>query len=453
MTIPLDEHRARRTQLLTAMSEHARASGRAEPPVAVLQGAPKESAHARFRQVNDVMYLAHIETPHAYLVLDGRDGTSRLFLPYQPPERLRREGPLLSAADPDEAQRATGVDAVHGLDELTTNLERVRLLYTPLRAGEGAVQSWDTLQRAQQERASDPWDGRPDRMRRFVSLLKERLPAAEVRDLAPLLDAQRLIKSDAEIALLRRAGRLSAQGLVEAMRVTRPGAFEYELDAAMRWVYLRHGALDVSYRAIVGSGDNAWYGHYNANDARLADGDLVLVDCGPDYRYYASDITRMWPVNGAYDDVQRQLYGFMVRYHETLLRLLRPGVTAEWVQEQAAAEMRQVVDETRWLEPHYEEAARRALVFPHHLSHPVGMAVHDVGHYRGTALQPGLVLSVDPQLIIPEERRYLRVEDTVAITDGGIDNLTVDAPLQLEEVEQIMRQEGLNGVSPRMWDD
>jgi Xaa-Pro aminopeptidase len=219
----------------------------------------------------------------------------------------------------------------------------------------------------------------------------------------------------------------------------------------MRFVYLRHGALDVSYRAIVGGGDNAWYGHYNANDAALADGDLVLVDCGPDYRHYASDITRMWPVNGRYDDVQRQLYGFMVAYHQALLRLLRPGVTAEQVRDEAAAEMAEVVARTAWTDPVHEQAARRALAFPHHLSHPVGMAVHDVGHYRGQVLRPGLVLSVDPQLIIPEQRRYLRVEDTVVITHDGIENFNDGAPYDLDEVEAVMREPGLTEHSPRLW--
>jgi Xaa-Pro aminopeptidase len=432
--ISIDERRGRRDRAIAAMRRDAGT----QPGVAVIQGAPKESTHGRFRQFNDLMYLCGIETPHAYLVLDARDGSSHLFLPYQPPLRREREGPLLSAADPDEARSATGVDAVHGLDELTTYLERVRELWTPIRAGEGAVQSWDTLQRGAQERLSDPWDGRPDRHRWFVRLLRERCPGATIRDLAPILDELRLVKSEAEIALLRRSGELAAQGLVEAMRVTRPGAHEYQLDAAMRRVYLDGGALDVAYRAIVAGGGNAWYGHYNANDAVLRDGDLVLVDCGPDYRYYASDITRMWPVNGVYDAVQRELYGFMVRYHEALLRQLRPGVTPEAVQEEVAAEMTAVVDATRWSKPIYEAAARRSLVFPHHLSHPVGMAVHDVGHYRGRPLVPGIVLTVDPQLIIPEERRYVRVEDTVVITDGGIENFHTAAPLALADVEAVI---------------
>ena len=450
--IELEEYRQRRGRVLEALRAPAGKEA-GEAGVAVLQGAPKEVAHERFRQVNDLMYLCPIETPHAYLVLDGRDGTSHLFLPYQSDGQREREGALLSASDPDVARRATGVDDVQGLDQLMTFLQRVRCVYTPMRSGEGAIQSWDTLQRSFAEQTADPWDGRPDRMRRFVALLRDRLPATDLRDLSPVLDRLRLLKSEAEVELLRRAGKLSAHGLIEAMRATRPGVREYQLDATMRFVYLNNGARDVSYRAIVASGANAWYGHYNVNDAIMADGDLVLVDCGPDYRYYASDITRMWPVNGVYDDVQRQLYGFMVAYHRTLLRLLGPGVTAESVQEAAAGEMRQVVDRTSFLAPHYRQAAERALVFPFHLSHPVGMAVHDVGHYRGQVLRPGVVLSVDPQLIIPEERRYVRVEDTVVITEDGIENLTGDAPLDLEEVEAVMKGDGMPAQYPPLWKD
>lgn len=443
--ITLDEYRHRRNRVLKAIgpTNTVRGLGYNEGGVAVLQGAPKEDAHVRFRQINDVMYLCPIETPHAYLVLDGRDSTSHLFLPHQSDELREREGMLLSASNPDAAERATGVDAVHGIGELATYLERVRRLYTPLRAGEGAVQSWDTLQRAHQERISDPWDGQSNRMNSFVKILRERLPAAEIHDLAPVLDALRLVKSSAEIDLLRRSGHIAAYGLIEAMRSTYVGTMEYQLDAVMRYVYLNDGALDVSYRAIVAGGDNAWYGHYNANDKPLVDGDLVLVDCGPDYRYYASDITRMWPVNGLYDDIQRQLYGFIVEYHKTLLRLLRPGVTAEQISSEASSEMSGAVKRSDFAKSIYQEAAHLALTFPHHLSHPVGMAVHDVGHYRGQILQPGVVLTVDPQLIIPEERRYIRVEDTVVITEDGIENFTVEAPLELDAVEMLMKEEGI----------
>ena len=439
--IPLTEYQTRRQRVIDNVIAQAKHHHpRNTDAVVLLQGAPKESSHTRFRQLNDLMYLCPIETPHAYLLLDTRDNSSHLFLPYQSTERREREGALLSAADTAEVIAATGVDAVHGIDGLAVFLERVKHIYTPLRAGEGDMQSWDTLQRAQQERMSDPWDGRLDRMRHFVRLLRERVPAATIHDVSPILDELRLVKSEAEIALLRQAGRLSAWGLLEAMRATRPGVMEYQLDAVMRYVYLNNGARDVSYRAIIAGGDNAWYGHYNANDAVLKDGDLLLVDCGPDYRYYASDSTRMWPVNGVYDKSQRQLYGFMVTYHKTLLRLLQPGVTAEYVRDEAKAIMAEEAKKLTFDKRIYEEAVQRALVFPYHLSHPVGMAVHDVGHYRGKVLQPGVVLTVDPQLIIPEERLYVRVEDTVVITEDGIENFTVDAPLELDDVEACMKE-------------
>jgi Xaa-Pro aminopeptidase len=406
--------------------------------VALVQGAGKNDTADRFRQSNDLYYLCAIETPHAYLVLDARDGRSHLFLPHQSAQHRAHEGPLLHAGDLDEAVTATGVDAAHPIGTLAAHLERVREVFTPFRASEGAVQSWDTLQRAAQEALSDPWDGRPDRHRWFLARLRERLPGARLRDLAPILDELRLVKSEPEIAALRRSGALAARGLLAALRVTRPGAYEYELEAAVRAEFLRGGARDHAYRPIVAAGENAWYGHYQANDTPLAEGDLVLVDAGPDLAYYASDVTRIWPANGRYDAVQRQLYGFMIAYHEALLRRLRPGVTAERVQEEVAAEMREVVAATRWSKPIYAQAAERALVFPNHLSHPVGMAVHDVGHYRGTSLEPGVVLTVDPQLIIPEERRYVRVEDTVVVTEGSLENLTSAVPLDLDATETLI---------------
>ena len=409
----------------------------------MIQGGPKESAHERFRQVNDFYYFCNAAIPHAYLLIDGRTSDSHLFLPSQPPSRLKSEGAILNSSDPETAIEATGIEAVHDLGELAAFLERTELIYTPFRQGEGAGMSWDTLQRSQQEAFSDPWDGRPDRMRWFVGQLRNRLPAAQLRDLSPLIDKLRLHKSSSEIDLLRRAGQLSAKGLIEAMKSTQPGVMEYQLDAVMRYQYLVHGSRDVGYRAIIASGKNAWYGHYNANDAELLDGDLILVDCAPDYHYYSSDIGRMWPINGTYDPIQRELYGFIVEYHKVLLSLLQPGIDDTTIQQHAAEIMGNYLAKNPLSKAIYEAAAQRALTFPYHLSHPVGMTVHDVGHYRGKTLEPGIVLTVDPQLIIPEERRYLRVEDTVVITTEGIENFTEAAPLELDGVEAMMRKTGM----------
>ena len=273
---------------------------------------------------------------------------------------------------------------------------------------------------------------------------------AEILDLTPVLDELRLIKSERELVLLRKAGRLSALGVIEAMRSTKPGVFEYQLDAVMRYHYLANGARDAGYRAIIAGGANAWYGHYSANNCPLQDGDLVLVDCAPDYHYYTSDIGRMWPVNGTYSPVQRELYGFMVAYHKVLLRLIRPGVTGAQIQQEAAAQMAEVVERTKFSKDIYEAAARRALEFPYHMSHCVGMAVHDVGHYRGKPLRPGTVFALDPQMRVPEERLYIRVEDTVVVTEDGIENLTADAPLDLADVEAVVRKPGLLDQFPAL---
>ena len=430
-TIPQAEYRQRRARILDTIGDGA---------VALIQGGPLQRSHDLFRQVNDFRYLCSAEVPHAYLLLDGRDGSSHLFLPAG--SGSSHEEPKLGSHDPEASAQATGVDAVHPPAELARLLERAPVIYTPLRQAEGALSSWDTLQRSQQERFGDPWDGRPDRMRWFVRLLRERCPQAEIRDLAPSLDRLRLIKSASEVALMRRAGSLSAHGVAEAMRSTRPGVMEYQLDAVMRYVYLSHGARDASYRAIIAGGSNAWYGHYAANDAPLGDGDMVLVDCAPDYRYYSSDIGRMWPVNGRYSAVQRELYGFVVSYHQVLLEQLGPGISDDEVLSRAREIMREVVEATTFSKPSYQAAAERALDFGH-LTHPVGMAVHDVGHYRGGILETGVVLTVDPQFIVPEERLYIRVEDTVVITEDGIENFTAAAPLDLDEVEACMAEEGL----------
>ena len=433
---------ARRNRVLEAIGHDA---------VALLQGGPKEPGHDLFRQTNDFYYLCGVEAPHAYLLIDGRANASCLFLPHQSRERRDREGEVLSPENADVVCQLTGVDAVYGVEDLSGFLERCAVIFTPMRTAEGAGMSWDTLQRARQEAVSDPWDGQPDRIRAFISLLRDRIPAADIQDLTPVLDNLRLVKSEAEVELLRKAGKLSAIGVAEAMRATRPGVMEYQLDAVMRYVYLVNGARDAGYRAIIAGGPNAWYGHYKANNKPLADGDLVLVDCAPDYGYYTSDIGRMWPVGGRYADVQRELYGFMVEYHKTFLNLIRPGVTAAQIQDEAATQMRAVVERTAFSKPIYEQAARCALEFRGHMSHPVGMTVHDVGHYRGSDLQPGVVLTLDPQLRVPEERLYIRVEDTLFVTDDGIENFTQDAPLELDDVEAIMKQDGMVQRYPALW--
>jgi len=172
------------------------------------------------------------------------------------------------------------------------------------------------------------------------------------------------------------------------------------------------------------------------------------MDCAPDYAYYTSDIGRMWPVNGTYSPVQRELYGFVVEYHKVLLARLGPGKTSDEVLAEAAEAMRKVLERWSFSKDIHRQAAERMFEFKGHLSHPVGMSVHDVGNYRAEPLKPGIVFSVDPQMWIPEEETYIRCEDTIAITPEGIENLTSAAPLELDEVEKVVGAGGMLQAYP-----
>ena len=424
---PPEEFAARRAKVFEAIGPGAHA---------IVQGAPPVRGFEVFRQTNEFYYLCGVEVPHAYLLLNGPKRKTTLYLPHR--ERHSSEGAVLTADDADLARQLTGVDEVCGLEWLSADLAGASVLYTPHFPAEGRMGSRDELLRANAKVAADPWDAAPPREALFIRRLHEVNPRAEVRDLSPILDTLRAVKSPAEICLLRRAGQLSALAVTEAMRITRPGIIEYQLGALAEYIYLFNGARGDGYRPIIAGGANIWVVHYFRNNCPLKDGDLVLMDTAPDLGNYTSDIGRMWPVNGTYAPWQRELYGYMVEYHKALLARIRPGLTADQIMDEAAAVMAPVVEKTPFSKPAYAEAARRTLTFRGHLSHPVGMAVHDVGDYKPRPLVPGVVLTVDPQMWVPEERLYIRVEDTVAVTEDGIENFTQSAPLDLADVERFM---------------
>jgi len=425
-----EEFAARRTRVCDAIGDGS---------LALLQGAPAPTGFRRFRQTNEFHYLTGVEIPHAYVLLDGRTRTSTLYLP---------SGRGTAEAAGTEKRRS-GVERVAGTERLAADLATQLLrtpgltVHTPLAPAEVAGSTRDTLLLGAAQAASDPWDGAESREARFAQRLKTRFSQIEVRDLSPVLDRLRLVKSPAEVAVMRYAARLTGLAVMDAMRSTRPAVAEYELEALAQLRFRQGGARGEGYCAILPSGAAIWDAHYSANDGILRDGEMVLMDYAPDYRYYTSDIGRMWPVGGTFLPAQRELYGFMERYHQAVLRRIRPGVTAETIHAEAAAEMGGVLAETVFSKPVYAEAARRTLTFDGHLSHPVGMAVHDVGDYRRAALSPGLVIAVDPQMWVPEEQLYVRVEDTVVVTADGMENLTGFVPTRPEDIERLMREPGL----------
>lgn len=406
---------------------------------ALVVSAPAPNDRAPFRQYNDFYYLCGVEVPQSYLLIDGKSGYTTLFLPAGNEQSHESDEVLFSTDDSEAARKAAGVDAVRGREELTKSLEEVSELYTFLRDGEGLKCDERSLIDAQRQIKADPWDGRPDRGTHFVNLFKAKFPHVPVKDIAPILLKMRLVKSPAEIALCREAGRLSAEALRDAMRATRPGVMEYQLAALMQYRYLDGGARDNSYAPIVANGDNIFCPHYCDNNCVLEDGNLVLADCAPDYRYYTSDITRMWPVNGTYTPAQRALYGFVTEYHKALIAGIRPGRTSDDVDAEAAAIMLKRLDEFDFASPTHRAAAVTMCERENHICHSVGLSVHDgLGHKTGP-LEAGMIFAVDPQLWLREEHIYIRVEDTVCVTDTGVEVFTSDITLDLDEIESIVR--------------
>jgi Xaa-Pro aminopeptidase len=454
---PSEEFKARHARVFEQIGSNA---------VAVVQGMPQTEGYTYPRQHNTFYYLSGIETPAAYLLLDGRTKSVTIYLPARNPGLEAAEGRVLSAEDVDLVKRIAGVDDVKPIEAMvgtgwplvTTTApgatgagpqggrgQAAAPIYAEFSPAENQGQSRGELVAAETARVNDYWDGTGSRQRRFVELLRGRHPGAEIRNLNPILDEMRSVKSPREIAMIRRASQIAGLGLLEAMRSTEPGVTEYQLDAAARYVFLVNDARLEGYRSITASGtENINNMHYFRNTSTLKNGDLVLMDYAPDYRYYVSDIGRVWPVNGKYDGGQRELLQFVLEFHKAVLSRIRPGVTASQIHEEAKKAMEPVFGRTKFSKPIYEEAARRLVeTGGGAFSHTVGMAVHDVAGYRNGPLKPGQVFSVDPQLRVPEENLYLRYEDTVVVTETGVENFTDFLPMELDDIEKVVLDKGV----------
>lgn len=446
---PPEEFAERRARIFDAIGDNA---------IAIIQGAPAVDGFKVFRQSNQFYYLCGLEVPGAYLLLDSRARSTTLYLPHADAARERNEGDMLTAEDAAQVRELTGVESVYGVHLMARHWTRYLTktpypaLYTPFSPAEGAQQSRDEAIGGQGMMAADAWDGRPSREGQFIHLLRLRYPQFEIRDLSPILDEMRLVKSPREIALIRRASQLAGLGLMEAMRSTRPGVMEYQLDAAARYIFLINGARGEGYSSITAGGTNAWMGHYFHNKSALQAGDLVLMDYAPDYRYYTSDVARMWPVDGTFSPVQRELYGFILAYYKTILQHIRPNVTPEQIMDECAEKMKSYFDTHKFSDPIYEKACRAALTFRGHLSHPVGLTVHDVGVYRRKPLAPGTVFSIDPMIWVPEKKWYIRIEDVVVVTEDGVENFSDFVPVEIDDIERLMREEGVLQKAPPVQD-
>ncbi len=445
------EFAARRATIYDAIGRDA---------VGLMQGLPSVHSSAVFRQSNEFYYVTGVVAPQALVLLDGAARRTILYLPKQDARRAAVEGDLLSSDDPIKTANITGVDEVRSTDRLIADLTAVtaKIIYVPYAPTEGSSESPDGARRRTADAAADPWDGRIGREDNLRQLLKTRAPALEQRDLSPILNRMREIKSPAEIAIINRATKIGGEAIIEAMRSTVPGLAEQELDAVAQFIFVRHGAQGEAYRAIVASGPVATNPHHRAGPKVMVDGELVLMDYCPDLGYYRCDITRQWPVNGKFTPVQRELYGFYLGVYEALLYSIKPNITAQDVVRAALPKMETILSTTKFSKPIYQNAATqfveryRRMANPDsvaasqgrgaNLGHAVGMATHDFGGGSGV-MRPGLVFTIEPELRVPEEQIYIRLEDMIVITESGAQITSDFVPRSIAAVEKTIAESGL----------
>jgi Xaa-Pro aminopeptidase len=430
----LDEFGRRRTQLMRLIADNG---------IAILPAAPvrqrNNDVDYNYRQGSDFYYLTGFSEPDAVAVLiPGRRAAEYiLFTRERDPEREIWDGKRAGPAGAVEQYGADDAFPITDIDEILPGLleNRSRVFYTMglNQEFDHHVVSWVNTLRAQVRAGTHP-------PQEFVSL-------------EHLLHDMRLFKSRAEVSLMRRAGEIAAAAHVRAMRFCHPGRMEYEVMAELLHEFNRHGA-DISYHPIVGAGPNSCVLHYRDNNARMNDGDLLLVDAGCEFGYYASDITRTYPVSGRYGGEQRAIYEVVLEAQQAAIAKVKPG--------------------NHWNEPH--DAAVRAIThglkrvgllkgslaslirtgayrqfFMHRTGHWLGMDVHDVGDYKvgdeWRVFEPGMVLTVEPGIYIPAGSRGVpkkfwnvgvRIEDDVVVTRSGCELLTDGVPKDPDAIEALM---------------
>ena len=426
--------RDRRTALLAHMRRQS-GGGIAVVPTASEVVRNRDSLYP-FRPDSYFHYLSGFPEPEAVVVLAiTADGERQiLFCREKNPEREVWDG---FRYGPDAAKEIFGFDEAHPFAELGARLADLAAdqpaLYTPL----GLFPAWD-------RQVTDLLNEVRSRARAGVSAPEE------VVDVRGPLDAMRLIKDEHELGLMRRAAEISSGAHRRAMEHTRPGWFEYQVEAELAHEFLRHGAQAVAYPSIVAGGPNACVLHYRDNNRQLQDGELLLIDAGCEYHGYASDITRTFPVSGRFTGPQKDIYELVLAAQQACLDVVRPGAefhdyhkAAERVLAQGFIELglcKGTLDEV------LENGAHKQF-YMHRAGHWLGMDVHDAGHYQvkgvSQTLRPGMVLTVEPGAYIRRADNVpeafwdigVRIEDDVLVTAAGHENLTAATPKTVAAVE------------------
>ena len=418
--------------------------------VAILQGTTERPGEQPLRQSNQFFYLCGVVEPRAILVIDGKTKRSMLYLSGGAERRQRMFGYAMIPGA--AAGKATGIESVLARDEFAKAVEMLvrdgRTLYTPFRPEVlGNASLSDVIGHARATK-DDPWDGRSSREEMFIQKLKALTPQVNVQNLDPIIDAMRAFKSSREIAIIREATRITGLGIMEVMRDARPGMFEYELQADAEFVFKKYGAQGAAYFALIATGQNTLYSHYHKNTARLQDGELVQFDYAPDYKYYVSDVTRVFPANGKFTPRQREFYTIYLRLYQALMTSIRVYATPGDIIKDAVGKMDALMAGFKFTDPKIKEAATRFVERyrasrANSLGHTIGMEVHDVRLPTQT-LEPGQVFTIEPAMTIPDEHIGIRLEDVILMTSSGYENLSAFVPVEIADIERLMAEPGLS---------
>jgi Xaa-Pro aminopeptidase len=458
---PPEEFAARRARVFAKIGDG----------VAVVLGTTEPPGEMPLRQNNQFHYLCGVTEPRAILVLDGKTGKTTLFLN---PRNLQQENSMYGPGlwPGDEAAKRTGADFVlprapgpagrgrggaaantaapaDPRSEFQAAMEGFahdgRTFYTPFRAevlgsisAGGPDQLWNNNK-------NDPWDGRVSREEAFRTHLKAIAPQSEIKDLDPIVNELRGIKSPREIEVIREATRITGLGIMEAMRDTKPGLHEYELQADSEFVFKKYGAFGAAYFALIGTGENTYYTHYHRNTGILKDGDLVQFDYAPDYKNYQSDVTRVWPANGKFTPWQAEYYNIYLKLYQAVMTSIKVHVSPADVLKDAVAKMDAIMASYKFTDDKIKTAAakfvenyrRQAGSGRAGLGHTVGMEVHDVRMPTQT-LEPGEIFTIEPEMRIEELHLGLRLEDMILITETGYENLSQFVPIETGAIEKLM---------------
>ena len=393
----------------------------------------------RFRQDSDFFYLTGFEEPEAIAVIKpGETHEYVLFVRPRDPEREIWDG---RRAGVEGAVSEFGAHVAFPVAEfaakLTEILNDAEVLYYRL----GTNRDLDNT-----------IIGEISRMRALNR--KPIHPPQTIIDPATIIHELRVIKSPDELEIMQTAADIAAEAHCEAMKAARPGMQEYEVEALIEQIFRRRGAAGPAYTSIVGAGPNATVLHYINNDGQLRDGDLLLVDAGAEYKGYASDITRTFPINGRYSKAQRDIYDLVLKAQMQCVELVRPGVTHDQLKQHSIEVLTEGMVELGLLQGEPEELIKEKKYekfYMHGLGHMLGIDVHDVGRYYygqdSRALEPGVVMTVEPGIYIaPDSKdvpeKYLgigvRIEDDVLCTNNGPRVLTNKVPKHAEEIEALM---------------